>query len=160
MKALSLIVYLLLLIIMKPRHHTNDYVLHSILGTLDDIKSGTDSNPSKNDDSGGITTTSKQLHATQHLFENASRLETCQAMMRSFNEGCEQLLESELSPSSVRKFKKHRDYINKYIGPMISVTKVSIEAAAKKLAPIPSVKRYNEQQEVLRRKAVKKQQTS
>eukprot|EP00984_Skeletonema_dohrnii_P027209 scaffold16713_cov159-Skeletonema_dohrnii-CCMP3373.AAC.2 len=37
---------------------------------------------------------------------------------------------------------------------MIAATKVSTEAAAAQLAPIPSVKRYNEQQEVRCRKAV------
>ena len=154
MKALSPVIYTLLLVLMKPRHHTNEFVLRSILGDLGNIQSGTDGNPSKNDVGGGITTTSRQLHATQHLFENSSRLGTCEILMKSLDEKFQEL-EDELESGLAKKVKKQRNMLRNVITPMLAATKVSTEAAAAQLAPIPSVKRYNEQQEVRRRKAVK-----
>ncbi|KAL7498904.1 hypothetical protein ACHAWT_008594 [Skeletonema menzelii] len=138
---------------MKPRHHTTDFVLKSIVGTLGGIKSGTDGSPSKNNDLGGITTASKQLHATQHLFEISSRLGTCETIIDGIDEELEQL-EGQLPSDLARRLTRQKRIIKEVITPMITASKASTEAAAAKLSPIPAVKRYNEQQETLRRKAV------
>eukprot|EP00985_Skeletonema_marinoi_P025838 scaffold19360_cov223-Skeletonema_marinoi.AAC.1 len=74
--------------------------------------------------------------------------------MKSLDEKFQEL-EDELESGLAKKVKKQRNMLRNVITPMLAATKVSTEAAAAQLAPIPSVKRYNEQQEVRRRKAVK-----
>jgi len=138
---------------MKPRRHTTEFVLNSILGTLGDIKSGIDGKPSKNDDCGGITTASKQLHAAQYLFENSSQLGTCEIVVDGLEEELEKL-EGKLPPDLARRLTKQRKVLRDVVKHMVTATKESTEKAAAKSTPIPSVKRWNEQQEVLRKKAV------
>ena len=123
----------------KPRHHTKEFVLKKLVGDLGRITSGTDGESSKKED-GGITTTIKQLHATQKLYENSSRLGTCQVLMDGLDERLKER-EEKLPASSAKELNKERRMLREIIAPMLTDTKVNTEAAAANLSPIAAVKR-------------------
>mmetsp|Transcript_59876 Transcript_59876/g.71309 ORF Transcript_59876/g.71309 Transcript_59876/m.71309 type:complete len:93 (-) Transcript_59876:470-748(-) len=63
-------------------------------------------------------------------------------------------VEGKLPPDLARRLTKQRKVLRDVVKHMVTATKESTEKAAAKSTPIPSVKRWNEQQEVLRKKAV------
>jgi hypothetical protein len=126
------------------------FVLKTLLGGLSNSNSGS---TSSNVDNGGITTTSQQLFATQNLYENSSRLGTCGILMDGLDERLIEL-EKKLPADLAIELKKERSLLRNIITPMIHTSEDSTKAAAKLLKPLPAVKRYNDQQEVKRRREV------
>lgn len=126
----------------QPRHHTKEFVLNALLGGL----SG--SNRTKEDVSGGITSTSKQFHASQSLFENSSRLGTCAVLMDGLDERLTEFIK-KLPKKQAEALKKEQTLLRKTITPMLATTKVSTESAAQELSPIAGAKKENERKEVL-----------
>ena len=125
----------------QPRHHTKQFVLKTLFGGL----SG--SNRSDEDDNGGITSATKQFYATQHLYENSSRLGTCGILMDGLDERLTEFI-NELPEEQANALKKEQKLLRDIITPMLLTTKVSTESAAKTMGPIAGIKRENERKEV------------
>lgn len=135
------------------RPSNRQFVLKTLLGDLGSLRNSNSGSTSSNVDNGGITTTSQQLFATQNLYENSSRLGTCGILMDGLDERLTEL-EKKLPVDLAIELKKERSLLRDIITPMIHTSKDSTIDAAKLLKPLPGVKRYNEQQEVKRRREV------